>query len=69
MFILIIFGLYLHLICLSHGENLHPKVEAPYNNSYHAENKWLVMFFRTFGRGRPPIVSNGQRIIIMLAFH
>jgi hypothetical protein len=36
------------------GENFHPKVEAPCNNPYHAENIWLVMFLRTFGRGRPP---------------
>jgi hypothetical protein len=36
------------------GENLHPKVEAPCNNPYHAENEWLVMFLRTFRRGRPP---------------
>jgi hypothetical protein len=35
------------------GENFHPKAEAPYNNPYHAENIWLVMFLRTFGRGRP----------------
>jgi hypothetical protein len=36
------------------GENFHPKAEAPCNNPYHAENIWLVMFLRTFGRGRPP---------------
>jgi hypothetical protein len=23
----------------------------------YAENKWLVIFLRTFGRGRPPIVA------------
>jgi hypothetical protein len=34
-------------------ENFHPEAEAPCNNPYHAENIWLVMFFRTFGRGRP----------------
>jgi hypothetical protein len=38
-------------------ENFHPKAEAPYNNPYHAENIWLVMFLRTFGRGRPPTVA------------
>jgi hypothetical protein len=37
-------------------ENFHPKAEAPFNNPYHAKNLWLVMFFRTFGRGRPPTV-------------
>jgi hypothetical protein len=36
------------------GENCHPEAEAPCNNPYHVENIWLVMFFRTFGRGRPP---------------
>jgi hypothetical protein len=35
------------------GENLHPEAEAPCNNSYYAGNIWLVMFLRTFGRGRP----------------
>jgi hypothetical protein len=35
------------------GKNLHPEAEAPCNNLYHAENKWLIMFFRIFGRVRP----------------
>jgi hypothetical protein len=39
------------------GENFHLEVEAPYNNAYHAENIWLVMFLRTFGRRRPPTVA------------
>jgi hypothetical protein len=26
------------------GENFHPEAEAPFNNPYHAENIWLVMF-------------------------
>jgi hypothetical protein len=39
------------------GENFHPKAEAPCNNPYHAENIWLVMFLRIFGRRRPPIVA------------
>jgi hypothetical protein len=39
------------------GENLHPEAESPCNNPYHAKNKWLVMFLRTFGRGRPPTVA------------
>jgi hypothetical protein len=38
-------------------EILHLEAEAPCNNSYHAENKWLVLFLRTFGRGRPPTVA------------
>jgi hypothetical protein len=36
------------------GENFQPEAEAPCNNPYHAENIWLVMFLRTFERGRPP---------------
>jgi hypothetical protein len=39
------------------GENFHPEAEAPCNNSYYAGNIWLVMFLRTFGRGRPPTVA------------
>jgi hypothetical protein len=39
------------------GENFHPEAEAPCNNLYHAENIWLLMFLRTFGRGRPPTVA------------
>jgi hypothetical protein len=39
------------------GGNLHPEAEAPYNNPYHDENKWLVMFFMTFGRGKSPTVA------------
>jgi hypothetical protein len=40
------------------GENLRLEAEAPYNNPYHAENKWLVMFLRTFRRGRPPTLTD-----------
>jgi hypothetical protein len=39
------------------GENFHPEAEAPCNNLYHAENIWLRMFLRTFGRGKPPTVA------------
>jgi hypothetical protein len=39
------------------GKDFHPEAEAPCNDIYHAENKWLIMFFRTFRRGRPPIVA------------
>jgi hypothetical protein len=39
------------------GENFHPEAKAPCNNPYHAANIWLVLFLRTFGRGRPPIGS------------
>jgi hypothetical protein len=39
------------------GENLHPKDEAPCNIPYNTENIWLVMFLRTFRRGRPPTVA------------
>jgi hypothetical protein len=38
------------------GENFHPKAKAPCNNLYHVENKWLIMFLRTFVRGRLPTV-------------
>jgi hypothetical protein len=38
-------------------EVLHPKAEASCNYSNHAENIWLDIFLRTFGRGRPPIVA------------
>jgi hypothetical protein len=57
VFILIIFGSYLHLICLYYGKNFHPEAEAPCNNLYHVENKWLIMFLRTFGRVTPPTVA------------
>ena len=30
---------------------------SSYNIQYYARNKWLVMFLRTFGRGRPPTVA------------
>jgi hypothetical protein len=37
-------------------EVLRPKAEAVTIHN-HAENIWLDTFFRTFGRGRPPIVT------------
>jgi hypothetical protein len=43
------------------GKNFHPEVEAHCNNLYHVENKWLIMFLRTFGRGRPPTVHDDRR--------
>jgi hypothetical protein len=36
------------------GENFHPEAEAPCNNPCYAESRWLVIFLRTFERGRPP---------------
>jgi hypothetical protein len=36
------------------GENFHPEAEAPYSNPCYAKSRWLVIFLRTFGRGRPP---------------
>jgi hypothetical protein len=35
-------------------ENIHPKAEATCNSLCYTENIWLVTFFRTFGKGRPP---------------
>jgi hypothetical protein len=35
-------------------ENFHHKAEASCNSLYHTENKWLVTFFWTFEKGRPP---------------
>jgi hypothetical protein len=40
------------------GENFHPEAKAPCNNPYHAKNICLVMFLRTFGRGRPTTPGN-----------
>jgi hypothetical protein len=47
------------------GENFHSDAEAPCNNSYHAENIWLVMFLRTFGRVRPPTVAHRSIILFL----
>jgi hypothetical protein len=63
-----------HHMPFSMGENFHPEVEAPCNNLYHAENIWLVMFLRTFGRGRPPtptnmIVIKGQDVDVILGMN
>jgi hypothetical protein len=30
---------------------------SSYNNQHYARNKWLVVFLRTFVRGRPPTVA------------
>jgi hypothetical protein len=30
----------------------------------YAENKWLIMFLRTFGRGRPPTVA----LVVLICF-
>jgi hypothetical protein len=54
MFIVITLGLYLRLEDLLQRGILPSQTEAPCNNQYYAGNKWLVMFLRTFGRGRPP---------------
>jgi hypothetical protein len=43
------------------GVNFHPEAEAPCNNPYYAKNIWLVMFLRTFGRGRSPTVANWNK--------
>jgi hypothetical protein len=56
VFIVIILGLYLRLEDLRQRRRLPSWTEAPCNNQYYAERKWLVMFLRTSGRGRPPIV-------------
>jgi hypothetical protein len=40
-------------------KNFHPEAKAPCNNLYHAENKCLILFLRTFGRGRPPTGYGG----------
>jgi hypothetical protein len=39
------------------GRNFHPEPKAPCNNLYHAKNKWLIKFLRTFGRERPATVA------------
>jgi hypothetical protein len=46
--------LYLRLEDLLHRGRLPSQTEAPYNNQYYARSKWLVIFLRTFRRGRPP---------------
>jgi hypothetical protein len=52
-FIVVILGLYLRLEDLRRRSRLPSSAEAPCNNHHYTKNKWLVMFFRTFGRGRP----------------
>jgi hypothetical protein len=51
---------------LYHERTFIPKAEASYNSLYHTENIWLVMFLRTFGRGRPPtdvLLATDQELI------
>jgi hypothetical protein len=43
--------------CFHQKENLHPKAEASCNSLCYTKNIWLVTFFRTFGKGRPPTVA------------
>jgi hypothetical protein len=52
--------LYLRLEDLLQRGRLPSRAEAPCNNQYYAMSKWLFMFFRTFGRERPPthIIEN-----------
>jgi hypothetical protein len=45
------------------GENFHPEAKAPCNNSYHAENIWLIMFLRTFRRRRPPTIPLAHKLL------
>jgi hypothetical protein len=40
--------------CLYHKRRPSSKAEVFCNSLCHTENIWLVTFFRTFGRGRPP---------------
>jgi hypothetical protein len=56
MFILILFRSGLHFACLHHEEEACIlKTKLPV--MAYAENKWLIMFLRTFGRRRPPTVA------------
>jgi hypothetical protein len=55
-FIIFILRSYLHLICFHHEEKTSIlKTKLPV--IAYAENKWLIMFSRTFGRGRSPTVA------------
>jgi hypothetical protein len=55
-FTLILFGSCPHLMYLRHKEKTRiPKTKLPV--IAYAENKWLIMFLRTFGRRRPPTVA------------
>jgi hypothetical protein len=58
MFIVITLGLYLRLEDLLQKGKLPSRTEAPCNTQYYDRNNWLVMFLRTFGRGRPPTAAN-----------
>jgi hypothetical protein len=46
------------IFTLIYKRNLHPEAEAPCNNSCHTENIRSVMFLRTFGGRRPPLVAS-----------
>jgi hypothetical protein len=48
-----IFGYIFVLYTFVVGENFHPEAEATCSNPCYAKSRWLVMFLRTFGRGRP----------------
>jgi hypothetical protein len=55
----IVCSLYLRVVssyhtCFHQKKNLHPKAEASCNSLCYTGNIWLVMFLRTFGKGRPP---------------
>jgi hypothetical protein len=55
-FILIILRSYLHLVRLHHeGKTSILKTKLPV--IAYTESKWLIMFLRTFGRGRPLTVA------------
>jgi hypothetical protein len=56
MFILIIFRSYLHLVYLHHEKKTCIlKTKLPV--IAYVENKWLIMFLRTFGSGMPPTLG------------
>jgi hypothetical protein len=48
------------------GENLHPEAKAPCNNPYHAENKWLVMFFEDLQKRKAPNKSYSSTFIFSI---
>jgi hypothetical protein len=58
MFIVITLGIYLRLEDLLQKGKLPSQTEAPCNTQYYDRNNWLVMFLRTFRRGRPPTATN-----------
>jgi hypothetical protein len=46
------------------GENFHLEVEAPFSNPCYDKSRWLVMFLRTFRRGRPPTTSKVGVVVV-----